>query len=316
LLACLSLFSSASFSFAIGCADLVFFSAIKYRYCKNNISSRKQNSEWGIGQKLKTNPFFIKRAGSRPRFQDPRSGPARALNGSRPSGPGRCRQAKKSSARLLLCGAFHSMACSAQLERREPKNCSAQSRTYYYHGRTRKAVRKKKGAGVAAAGLQGDGRRETGGEKDTSARPLRSASSLPSLAKPPCPFPHPQSHPTRAGAAEGQPHVHATGARTHLRGRRICGGALVFPGRDTGRVLVHTMILLRSWGWEQAGHPDHWWLAPSIARERAGGPFFFSGGWVTLLPFLGPCLTLPFALPLFLRALLASLCCCLPSRLL
>lgn len=165
MLACLSLFSSASFSFAIGCADLVFFSAIKYRYCKNNISSRKQNSEWGIGQKLKTNPFFIKRAGSRPRFQDPRSGPARALNGSRPSGPGRCRQAKKSSARLLLCGAFHSMACSAQLERREPKNCSAQSRTYYYHGRTRKAVRKKKRRGSrrcrsARRRETGDGRRE------------------------------------------------------------------------------------------------------------------------------------------------------------
>lgn len=89
--------------------------------------------------------------------------------------------------------------------------------------------------------------------------------------------------------------------------------SLVFPpraGRSTflGRGSRHSA---------SAGHPDHTtrggegWLHCS-GRSRWT---LFLGVGLTLFLFLGSCLTLPFALPLFLRALLASLFCCLPSRL-
>jgi hypothetical protein len=142
----------------------------------------------------------------------------------------------------------------------------------------------------AALPLEG----ETGGEGRTPASPLRSASgrSLPSPTKPPsfCPVP------TRA-RAERQPHVHATGACPHLRGR--IWGALARSSSPGG---------VRSWGWGWGGsrHPDQGWLHCS----GRGGLFF--SGWVShCSSFSGHA----FALPLFLRAVLASLFCCLPSGL-
>ena len=53
----------------------------------------------------------------------------------------------------------------------------------------------------------------------------------------------------------------------------------------------------------------------SVARGRGstGRVSFFLGVGLTLFVFLRSCLMLPFALPLFLRALLGSLFCCLPS---
>lgn len=98
-------------------------------------------------------------------------------------------------------------------------------------------------------------------------------------------------------AAEGQPHVHATGACPHLRGR--IWGALARSSSPGG---------VRSWGWGWGGsrHPDQGWLHCS----GRGGLFF--SGWVShCSSFSGHA----FALPLFLRAVLASLFCCLPSGL-
>jgi hypothetical protein len=134
-------------------------------------------------------------------------------------------------------------------------------------------------------------------ERRTPASPLRSASSLPSLAKQPSfsPVPVPTPKPRARARAEGQPHVHATGACTHLRGRIWL--RLVFPGR----VCRVGHYVLGVGGAE--------WL--SIAREL---------GWVShcsalsrLMPECCPPLCLCSCVPCLLST---SLFCCLPSGLL